>query len=393
MQKNISRHRFLSLLGMGTLGLALPGSVWSKGKTGPESLHFYAGTYTDGTASKGIYRCSFNPKNGAMSLLEATGDIVNPSFLSIAPNGHLYAVSETGSYKGQHGGAVYAYRIDPKSGKLHFINARPTHGAAPCHLSLGPGRQHLMVANYMDGNVAVFPLRTDGGLAPLSDLKQHHGTGPNKNRQEGPHAHCILPAPDGKHLLSADLGADKIYAYLPPDEKGKMPAADPAFYPVKPGSGPRHLVFHPRRNAVYVINELSSTITVFNYDPGSGRLEEMQSISTLPEGFTEHNQCAEIQLSADGQFLYGSNRGHDSIVVYRIDPQTGKLKTVQHQSTLGHWPRFFLLDPTGRFLLAANKESDSIVAFHVNRDSGRIRPADRQLSIPAPVCIQFYSGS
>lgn len=353
-------------------------------------LHFYTGTYTDGTASEGIYRCSFNLENGAMNILDVTGGIVNPSFFTIARNGsRLYAVSETGTYEGQHGGAIYAYDIDQKTGRLHFINARPTRGAAPCHLSLGPGRQHLMAANYTDGNIAVFPLRADGGLAPLSDLKQHHGTGPIKGRQAGPHAHCILPAPDGRHLLSADLGADKVYVYLPPDEKGKMPAAAPSFYPVTPGSGPRHLAFHPQRNAVYVINELSSTVSVFDYDPGSGRLDEIQTISTLPDGFTSHNQCAEIEISADGRFLYGSNRGHDSIVVYRVDPKNGKLQPLQHQPTLGRWPRFFLLDPTGNFLLAANKESNAIVAFRIHRDSGRIMPAGQKLSIPAPVCINF----
>lgn len=377
MNPLISRRSMLQLLALAPLGGT---AVLRTNK--PEWLTFYAGTYTDGE-SQGIYHCRMDLRTGALETHGATGGIANPSFLAIDPSRtHLYAVSETMEFDGKDGGGLFAYAIDPADGTLQALNSRPTHGGAPCYVSVTPDGRHVLVANYMGGNVASYPIEADGRLGGAADIEQHEGSSIHP-RQEAPHAHFIAPDPEGRHALAVDLGIDGVVIYRVDD--GDLVPAGQA--PLAPGAGPRHLAFHPRGDLAFVINELDSTVTAFSY--ADGVLDPHQSVTTLPEAFSGENFCADIHVSADGRFVYGSNRGHDSIVVYAVDPQSGGLTPIQHVSTGGSWPRNFAIDPTGRFLVAANQRSGNIVVFAVDQRTGVLAPAGHELVIPSPVCIRF----
>jgi 6-phosphogluconolactonase len=295
----------------------------------------------------------------------------------------LYSASETGDFEGEPGGGVYAYSIDPASRELHFLNARSSQGGSPCYVTVSPQGGDVLVANYSGGNVALLPIQPDGSLGPASDVEQHEGSSVNEQRQKGPHAHCIVTDSAGGYAFSADLGIDRVLIYRL-EEDALTPAGHAL---VAPGAGPRHFTFHPDGDRAYVINELNSTVTAFAYEDGA--LEETQTIGTLPDGFDGDNFPADIHVSSDGRFVYGSNRGHDSIVVFGIDPDSGMLSPVQHEGTGGEWPRNFALDPTGRFLLAANQRTNNIVVFSIDSESGRLTPTGQTLEIPSPVCVRF----
>ena len=377
MTSLISRRSLLQLIGLAPLGFH---AVLRPNQ--PEWLTFYVGTYTDGE-SEGIYRCRMDLRTGALETLSATGGVANPSFLAIDPSHtRLYSVGETMDFDGANGGGVYAYAIDPEDGTLQALNARPTHGGAPCYVSVTPDGRYVLVANYVGGNVASYPIEADGSLGTAADIEQHEGSSIHP-RQEAPHAHFISPDPDGRHALAVDLGIDRVVIYQL-SEGDLVPAG---YGSLTPGAGPRHLAFHPRADRVYVINELDSTVTAFSY--ADGVLEPLQTVSTLPEDFDGENYCADIHVSADGRFLYGSNRGHDSIVVFALDRESAGLAPIQHVSTGGSWPRNFAIDPTGRFLLAANQRSGNIVVFAVDRRTGRLAPTGHELAVPSPVCIRF----
>ena len=350
--------------------------------THPEWLTFYVGTYTDGE-SEGIYRCRMDLRTGALETLSATGGIDNPSFLALDPSRtRLYAVSETTDFDGTNGGGVYAFSIDPADGMLEALNARPTHGGAPCYVSVTPDGRYVLVANYVGGNVASYPINHDGSLGTAADIEQHEGSSAHP-RQEAPHAHFIAPDPGGGRALAVDLGIDRVVIYQLSD--GDLVPS--GFASVTAGAGPRHLAFHPRGDVAYVINELDSTVAAFTY--AEGDLEPFQTISTLPESYDGENYCADIHVSTDGRYVYGSNRGHDSIVVFAVDRDTGGLTTIQHVSTGGSWPRNFAFDPTGRFLIAANQRTGNIVVFAADRLTGHLSPAGHELAVPSPVCIRF----
>ncbi len=355
-----------------------------RGLRDPQMTTFYLGTYTDGT-SEGIYRCRMNTASGALEALDATGDIPNPSFLALHPTElFLYAVSETTEFQGRDGGGVFAYAIDPDAHELRPLNAQPSHGGAPCYVSVTPDGGHVLVANYVGGNVAALPVRSDGRLGEASSIQQHEGSSINEQRQEAPHAHCILPDPDGSHILAVDLGIDRVVVYRL--EGGRIVSEGSAS--LHPGAGPRHVAFHSDGASAFVINELDSTVTTFRYDGGS--MEPIDTTSTLPTDFEGENYCADIHVSGDGRFVYGSNRGHDSIVVFAVG-DSGRLTPVQHVSTGGSWPRNFAIDPSGRFVLVANQRSDSVVVFAVDPESGRLEAAGESLEIPSPVCVRFLT--
>ncbi len=345
-------------------------------------LMFYAGTYTD-NGSEGIYQCVFDASSGAIEVLGATGGIENPSYLALHPTRPLlFAVSETTEFGGAEGGGVYAYAIESEDGALRELNAQPTHGGAPCYVSTTRDGEYVLVANYLGGNVAAFPVESDGRLAAASSIQQHEGSSVNARRQEAPHAHCIIPDPEGAHVLAVDLGIDQVVIYrLDGGKLTRVGAAD-----LHPGAGPRHVAFHPSGSMAFVINELDSTITSFRY--AEGAMEPLETISTLPSDFEGTNICADIHVSADGRFVYGSNRGHNSIVVLAV-AESGSLDVIQHISTGGDWPRNFALDPTGQFLLAANQRSDNIVVFAIDLESGSLRETGSEISLPSPVCIRF----
>jgi len=351
-----------------------------------ESLPVYFGTYTQGENSgKGIYRSVLDLETGKLSDPVLAAEAQNPSFLEIHPNGKfLYAVSEGGG-----AGSVGAYAIDADAGDLKFLNQQPSGGAGPCHVSIDHTGRNLLVANYGSGSAAVIPIESDGRLAEPTGSARHEGSSVNPKRQSGPHAHSINVSPDNRFAFVADLGIDKIMIYRLDAEKGTIAANTPPYAEVKPGSGPRHFAFHPDGNYAYVINELDCTMTAFAYESASGALTEIQTITTLPSGFDGSNTCAEVRVHPGGKFLYGSNRGHDSIVVYRVDLGKGTLTFVEHETADIKTPRNFNIDPTGRFCLVANQGSDSVVVFRIDRQTGALEPTGHRIAVPKPVCIRF----
>lgn len=349
-------------------------------------MRAYIGTYTRGN-SKGIYVCEQDADSGELRLVDATFS-EHPSFLALHPGGRwLYAVNETGDAGAP--GTVSAFAIDQNDGRLSFINQQSALGAAPCHLSVDRSGRCVVVANYSTGNVAAFAIRADGGLSPAGSARQHAGSGPNAERQEGPHAHSADVTPDNALAVVADLGIDRLMLYrLDPGAAMLMPH-EPPFVALQPGCGPRHLAFHPNGRFAYVITELANTVIALAYDAARGSFEVLQTVSTLPAGWTGESYCAEICVHPSGRFVYGSNRGHDSIAIFAVDDASGMLTPAGHVSTQGQWPRSFALDPAGRFCYVANEHSDAIVAFQVDAVSGALTPAGHTLAVPSPVCVLF----
>ncbi|MFQ6034280.1 MAG: lactonase family protein [Sedimentisphaerales bacterium] len=354
-----------------------------------ESLPVYFGTYTwPENSSKGIYRSILDLETGKLSAPVLVAKAKNPSFLEIHPNGKfLYAVSEAGG-----AGSVSAYAIDTDGGGLKFLNRQPSGGAGPCHVSIDHVGRNLLVANYGGGSASVIPIKADGRLGKPTGFVQHHGSSVNPKRQKGPHAHSINVSPDNRFAFVADLGIDKIMIYRLDVEKGTMVANSPPFVEVKPGAGPRHFAFHPNGKYAYVINELDCTLTAFAYEPASGALTEIQTITTLPNGFDGSNTCAEVRVHPSGKFVYGSNRGHDSIVVYRVDLANGILTFVEHETADIKTPRNFNIDPTGKFCLVANQGKDSVVVFRIDQETGALEPTGHKISIARPVCVRFLGA-
>lgn len=349
----------------------------------------YVGTYT-GPKSKGIYVCRMDVATGKLTPLEAAAETPSPSFLAIDPKHRfLYAANEVDHFDGKPAGAVTAFSIDAQTGKLTQLNQRSSMGSGPCHLIVDQKGRNVLVANYGSGSVAALPIQPDGRLGESTAFIQHAGKSVNPGRQDGPHAHCLALDAADRFALACDLGLDKVLVYRFDSKHGTLIANDPTSTPLKPGAGPRHIAFAPNGRHAYVINELDSTVTAFAYDTKRGALNELQTISTLPEGFKGGNYPAEIAVHPSGKFLYGSNRGHDSIAVFAIDPKKGTLTAVQHQSTLGKIPRNFAIDPGGKFLLAANQNSDNIVVFSIDANTGRLTPTGQELPVPSPVCIVF----
>ena len=365
---------------------------WAEKGGSPSGRYLlYVGTYTKG-ASKGIYVYSYDAKSGESEPLGLAAETPNPSFLAVDPRQRvLYAVNELTQYKGSSSGAVTAFGIDRTNGKLSPINEVASRGADPCYLSLDKTGRYVLVANYTGGSVAVFPVRKDGGLGDATAFVQHVGTGKKPARQEGPHAHWIETTPDNRFALAADLGLDEILVYRFDGTRGTLAANDPPFAKVNAGAGPRHVAFHPNGKVLYAIDELASTVTVFSFDPSKGTLHLLQSLSTLPSGFTGNNDTAEIHVHPNGKFLFASNRGHDSIALFSIDQKTGTLTVVDHFSTQGKTPRNFELDPTGTRLLVANQDSDNIVFFNIDVQTGHLTATGRQLKAPSPVSLRFVT--
>ncbi|NQT00869.1 MAG: lactonase family protein [Planctomycetes bacterium] len=351
-----------------------------------KSLPVYFGTYTGGdNSSKGIYRSVLDLRTGKLSEPVLAAEARNPSFLEIHPNGKfLYAVSESG-----RAGSVSAYSIDKDTGNLKLLNQQSSGGAGPCHVSIDHAGRNVLVANYGSGSASAIPIKSNGRLGKPTGFAQHTGSSVNPRRQKEPHAHSINVSPDNRFAFVADLGIDKIMIYRLDTEKGTIEKNSPPFTKVKPGAGPRHFAFHPNGKYAYVINELDYTVTAFAYEPASGTLTDIQTITTLPSGFDGSNSCAEVRVHPNGKFLYGSNRGHDSIVVYRINSAKGTLTFVEHETADIKTPRNFNIDPTGRFCLVANQGKNSIVVFRINQKTGALEPTGNKISIGRPVCVRF----
>lgn len=353
-----------------------------------QTLMIYVGGYTDGK-SGGIHLFRMDSHSGKVTPAGLGPESVNPSFLAIDPKHRfLYSVNETAEFGGVKNGAVSAYAVNPTTGELTLLNEQPSGGASPCYLVVDSEGKHVLVANY-GGSVAVIPIKQDGSLGPATCVVPHHGSSINPGRQEGPHAHSINLDRTGRFAYAADLGLDKILLYRFDPLQGTLTPSDPAEATAIPGSGPRHLVFSQDRKQAYVINELSNTITVYWHDNHTGSLKPIQTVSTVPDDWKGGGTAAEIQLSPDGRFLYGSNRGHDSIVIFQRDGKSGHLSLVGWQPTGGKTPRNFCIDPDGRFLLAANQDSNNIVVFRIDNHTGGLVPTGEIVQVPLPTCIKM----
>jgi 6-phosphogluconolactonase len=364
------------LLAAALLGAALSASA---------ATHYaYFGCYT-GPKSKGIHMSRWDARTGQLTAPELAVETINPSFLAVHPNQKwVYAAGEGGP----KGGTVSAFAVDPATGKLTLLNEQSSKGNGPCHLVVDHTGKNVLVANYGGGSIAVLPLAADGQLQPASAFVQHEGSGPNKRRQEKPHAHFIDLDPANRRALVCDLGLDKVMIYQFDPAAGTLKPNDPPFGTLKPGAGPRHFAWHPNGRIAWVINELDSTVTTLMYDAVKGSLQAVASVSTLPSDFTGNTTTAEIVVHPSGKFVYGSNRGHDSVAVFAA-AEGGKLTPVETVSTQGKNPRFIGLDPTGKWLLAANQTTDNVVVYQVDGQTGRLTATGTTVTLGAPVCIQF----
>jgi 6-phosphogluconolactonase len=394
----LTRREFLPFLGAATvaavtsrMSAAAPGG--NPGRPNDAEARFvYVGTYTapdvppGGThpsTAVGIYVFRMDPQDGGLTLLQVV-PAENPSFVALDPAlTHLYSTNENLV------GGVSAYAIQG-NGQLSFLNSESSNGSFPAHLSVHPSGQYLLASNYGTGNYPVYRIQPDGSIGVLtSDFQgQGNGTGPNPARQEGPHAHQILTDPAAGHVFGVDLGADKVNVWTLGLASGVLTPNTVPFAPVASGSGPRHMAFHPNRPLAYVLDELVSSITAFAYDPVRGAFIWLQTISTLPRGFTGSNTTAEIRIHPEGQFLYNTNRGHNSVAMFEIDPATGKLSVIGWESTRGEWPRGMNIDPSGTFLYAANQNTDSIAVFRIQPSNGRLK-FSTLVDTLTPVDVEF----
>jgi 6-phosphogluconolactonase len=354
----------------------------------PEKFWVFVGTYTDGK-SKGIYRMVFDPATGKLTDPVLAAEVDNPSFLAVHPtHKYLYSANETPSAKA---GAVTAFALDAKTGELTKLNQESTVGNGPCHLVVDATGKNVLVANYGGGSVAVLPIGSDGKLAPASDFIQHTGKVFDARRQGKPHAHSVNLDKENRFAAVADLGLDKIFFYKFDPIHGKLSPNDPPAAKVKDRSGPRHFAFHPDGKHAYVINEIDCTVTAFAYDADHGTLSEIQTVPTMPVAVARGHSTAEVVVHPSGKFLYGSNRGHDSLAVYTIEPTTGRLKVVEYQPTGGKTPRNFAVDPTGGYVLAENMSSDNIVVFRVDAATGALEPTGQIVEVPKACCVKFVA--
>lgn len=371
-------------------------TVAQGGEAAPQSdrggYWVFAGTYTGGR-SKGIYVSRLDGISGKLAPFELAAETANPTFLAIDSGRNLlFAANEIGDFEGKSAGAISSFKINQRTGQLAFLNQKSSVGSGPCHLTLDRTGNFILLANYGGGSVAVLPVQKDGQLGESVAFIQHAGSSVNAQRQGAAHAHSINVTPDNRFALAADLGLDKVLIYRFQAKTGALTDNDTPYASLKAGAGPRHLAIHPKRDVVYVINELNSTLTVFSLDPKKGSLRELQTVSTLPMAFQGVNYPAEVQVHPSGKFVYGSNRGHDSLAVFAVSPQDGTLEFVEHQSTRGKFPRNFAIDPAGKFLLAANQNSHNITVFRIDPESGRLTFTGQDLPVGAPVCIRFLKA-
>ena len=350
-------------------------------------MNVYIGTYTQGR-SEGIFHFRFDAETGRLTPRGAYGGVTNPSFLALHPRGrYLYSVAETGP----EGGAA-AFAVDPDDGGLMLLNQRASGGGGACHIAVDPTGTAAAVSNYGGGSVASFPIAADGRLGPVASFIQHAGSSINPDRQEGPHAHSTNFDPAGRFAVTTDLGLDRLLVYTLDPATSQLTAHDPPTTAIHPGAGPRHLAFHPTLPVAYVINELDATMTTLGWDADAGTLDTRQTVSTLPKASDAPPSCAEVVVHPGGRFLYGSNRRHDSLVIYDIDPGNGSLSLVGHEPTGGEEPRNFNLDPTGRWLIVCNQNSNNAQVFAVDQDTGRLARVGDPVGVPMPVCAKFLAS-
>ncbi len=357
--------RVRSALAMFVMGTSAWGADWI----------VYVGAYTD-AGNKGIHAYRFSDTTGKLADIGLAAESSNPSFLAVSPNHRfLYAVNENPE------GTVSAFSVGP-NGALKRLNTVSSKGSGPCHVAVDHTGKWLFAANYNSGSAAAFPIHEDGSLGEASAFAQHSGSSANAQRQAGPHVHSVNISPDNHFVLVADLGLDQILRY-------KLDLTQPVVTKIRPGSGPRHLAFSSDGRFAYAIDEIFGTVTAFEYNAANGGLKELQTISTLPAGFSAANSTAEIAVHPNGKFLYASNRGHDSIAVFRIDTAKGTLTAAGHTPTQGRTPRNFAIDPSGKFLLDTNQDSGNIVVFRIDPSTGALTPTGEPVNLPSPASLVF----
>lgn len=344
--------------------------------------YLLTGTYTSGK-SEGIYVYKFDTKTGELTHKHTAKGIKNPSFLALSPDAKvLYSVNETPT------GSVSAFHFNKKTAELEHINGQSSKGGAPCYISATGNGKHLFAGNYSGGNLTVFPIQENGSLNVASQTITHSGSSVNKQRQERPHVHSTVLTPDEKYLVVGDLGTDKLYAYPydPENMSEPLKLAEHSFTAVRPGSGPRHLVFDASGKTAYVVQELTAEVGVFRYE--NGQFDHLQTIPMTAKSFEGAVGAAEVRISPDGKFLYASNRGDaNDIVIYTIDQEDGTLNFIDRQSTLGKTPRNFIIDPTGNYLLVANQNSDNIIIFKRDKKTGKLTLAGNKAEVGNPVYL------
>lgn len=353
----------------------------------PKTFDLVVGTYTTGT-SKGIMVYRFYTQSGKLAYLSQIDGVTNPSYLQVSKNNKfIYAVNELPK------GEVSAFAFEPKTGKIDFINKQSSLGADPCYIAVDKAQKNAFIANYSSGQVTVMPINKDGSLGNgIETVRNEEGKGPNKERQEGPHAHMSILSPDEKFLFYNDLGTDRINIYrFRPGKDSPITPANPAFVSVTPGSGPRHLEYSLDKKQAYLVTEMGSNIFVFDYD--NGKFKQKQVVTLLPDGFTGQTAAAAIHLSPDGRFLYASNRlDTNDISCFAVNQETGELTFVSRQSTYGKNPRDFAIDPTGNYLVVANQGSDNMFVFKIDQNSGKLYQTGIKVDIGNPVCLKFTSA-
>src|SRR5262245_2048803 len=348
----------------------------------------FVGTYT-GKKSQGIYRVEFDPATGKLGTPQLAAEVTTPSFLAVHPNRtHLFCVCEVNDVKGQRGGGVTSFTLDPKSGELKQINQQSSVGAGPCYIACDKHGKNVLIANYGGGSLAVLPVGADGKLGEASAFVQHTGSSVVKGRQEAPHAHSINLDAANKFAVAADLGLDKLLVYRFDTSAGKIAPNDPPALHLAPGAGPRHFAFHPNGKWAYTNGEIDSTVTALAYDAEKGTFTKLNSVSTLPAPH-KGNSTAETVVHPSGKFVYVSNRGHNSIAVFEVNEATGEVKAAGHQGEGIKTPRNFNVDATGRWMIVANQDSDSLIVYAIDPKTGQLKPTGQSVEVGRPVCVKF----
>jgi 6-phosphogluconolactonase len=351
-----------------------------------QSYYLFTGTYTN-NGGKGIYVYRFNAATGDATPVSVVEGVEHPSYLVSSPDGkYLYAVNQ---WRGEKPAYISSFRFDAQSGQLHFLNKQLSGADGPCYINITDDAKWVVVANYTGGALSAFPVKDNGSLEPFTQMITHAGSSIDTPRQSRAHVHSVVFSPDYRVLFASDLGMDKIMVYNF-DKSATVPftQASPAWVPVKPGSGPRHLIFHPALPYAYLIEEIGGTVSVYKYN--NGQLGFLQRISSHPKGFKGKISSADIHTSPDGKFLYASNRGTaNNIAIFSINQATGRIAIKGFQSTMGEEPRNFMIDPTGQYLLAANQTTNNVVIFKRNANTGMLTYTGKQIPVPNPACLKM----
>jgi 6-phosphogluconolactonase len=358
-------------------------------QTSDNNLYVYFGTASKGPG-KGFSLSLFDTNTGNLSTPKLNIEAVSPAFFAIDKNGeYLYTTNEVDAMKDQPGGAISAYKIDQGTGNLTLLNQQPSGGAGPCHISLDAAGKYVFVANYNGGNFSVYSIEKDGKLGKQTAFMQHSGSSVHPQRQTKPHTHCIKSDPSNRFVLVTDLGTDKLFVYRFNQKNGSIQPNNPPYSSPAPGSGPRHFAFHTSGKWVYLLNELSSSVTVYAWENNKGQLTELQTLGTLPTDFNGTNTAAEIAVHPNGKFLYCTNRGHNSIALFSIDTNTGKIEFVERYSSQGKIPRNFCIDPSAKWMIVTNHGTNNAAVFKIDPETGKLTYTENSVTVPNPFCIQF----